>query len=444
MTLLFSSPTPTSFPNCLDPSRGLRWNLTRGIPIKCVRALLRIPEKVNGMNKHTLLLATLMLCAISVAPAKVVTIVHAGIEDHADPARKGSIAHAMATHGANNTYIVRNTNKDFSISSPINLPDGCTLSSENSETRIVASGELDDKPMIVMGNDCVVERLTLDAARHARNCIFALGNHDIAVQYCTLGNTKNDYDGSGTVRRSSQYQPHILHLNTCRNIRVAECVIENAGCNPKPTVFDSSANGIYAPNARHLEVLKCRVSQTLGANILISRAFGVLIDNNVLQYSGQIANDLDGDGFPDSDYLTKGAPEETKYRPDGLIDYNQDGIIAYHNSPPLEFVTITNNTITSYTNHGIHLSGRHIRIENNTIHDGNYCGIRIDDQQKNPECSSDITITNNSVAYGNVTTNTHDPLFVSHFRKGTVHVSNNKDYRTGLAHNRRVIPGYCE
>ena len=401
------------------------------------------------MNKRvilTVLIATSMLFAMRAGFAEVVHIVHSGVEDHADPATTGSIAHAMATHGADNIYILRNTDRDFPISSPLKLPDGCTLSSENGETRIVASAAMDDQPMIVMGNGCVVERLTLDAARHARNCIQARTNHDIGVLYCTLGNTKNDYavDTSGTVRTGKQSNPHIIHLDTCRNIRVENCVIENAGCNPKLTGFDSSANGVYAPNARHLQVLHCRVSQTLGANILLSRAFGVLIDDNVLRFSGQIANDLDGDGFPDSDFVTKAARGDARLKPDGIADYNQDCIIGYHNSPPLEFVTVTNNTLTSYTNHGIHLSGRHIRIENNTIYDGNYCGIRIDDQQPNPECSSDITISGNSVANGHVTTNTHDPIFVSHYRKGTVRVSNNRDHATGLPYSHRVIPEFCE
>ena len=299
---------------------------------------------------------------------------------------------------------------------------------DNIRPKIKAMEGLRNKTMIELNNWSSLINLEIHANRVACIGVKADNKEHIRIEKCTIHKTTNSFT------ENVNFRPHLIFLNKCKNATVTSNILRRAGCEPKlnATLWNVPAAGIYAPLNRDLRIMWNDIAYTLTAGIDFTGSVGVDVFNNTIQKTAQ--NKL--------------------YKLNSSIKYlGGDGITAYHNQLQenvgyyqyLDY-WITNNKIFNYMHHGIHVSGRDVHIENNTIspekpyEDWVSCSsieedqlalytqyaIILGDQRDNlgaPDCSSMCTIKGNSVKNGYCKDYS---IRVFNYKSNGVDIANNK------------------
>ena len=366
--------------------------------------------KKEKTRRSTLSIGFWLIFAFFVAPinggAGTYSISHDGIVDHAEPSVTGSIAWYFDTYGTNQTYILTDSVRYY-IDSPITLPEGTTLTDGQADATLRAGSGLDDQTMVFMANGSTIKDLIVDANRTAAIALDGQRTEGITIENCWVLNTKNNYT-------TNWHEPHLVEISRSTNATIVGCTLKNAGCNPIENIgeWDSVANGIMAGRAFNVYIDDCTIDQTMGGSIAIARSEGVVIQNSTLSNSAMC------------NLFNNRA-------------YSQDGIIGYHNyDQALRNATIRNNTITTYNNHGIHISGERLILENNTIHGGHANAIRVSDWRTTPwrEFSVDAWIKGNTLGSGSLAA---APTYINYYQPGTMSMETNYQYETGAP----FVPG---
>jgi parallel beta-helix repeat protein len=301
-----------------------------------------------------------------------------GIADHSNASTANSIAWYFKTYGSGNTYVLNTTDTAYTISSTITVPGNAVLMGKDSigHYTILASSDLDLKTMMTVGNGSTLQYLTIDGNREASAVLSISGRDNDTLKNCIIQNSKNDFT-------SANYTYTLLvNAQSTTNLVIENCTLNNAGANPKLNASTQLSKGyaIVMWNAVNAKIRNNVISSTLTCGIDFTGASTVSIIGNKISDTG------------------------LNYYSTGPI---ADALTAYHNwnSTASENFTIYNNVITGANNHGIHVSGDGIDIENNTIMDYYLSGIMVDDWRSKTnggglhdnEYSQNVTIKNNRI-----------------------------------------------
>lgn len=348
------------------------------------------------------------------------------ITDHSNPNISGSIADYISTYGTGHVYNL-SSDSTYYINNPIYLPASSELTTNNSAT-IRATSLLDNQVMVYMDNGSAVSELELHGARYAANILWAVGKSSISIENCIIHKTKNNY----TTPNASK--PHLINIENSSYALISGNLLRHASCDPNYNsdswlwgdqyYTGGKAAGIYAALSDNLTITDNDIGTTLNAGVDISGCGQyVTISGNYIRESCQMT-----ERFP--------VPDDQN-RPSG-----GDGITGYSNNQGYTYLywTITDNDISYSGNHGIHVSGRKIDIQNNTIYSQYLNAIRLDDQNA-VDCSSTVTIKYNYVERGDYNANQYS-IYYNHYKTGTVAVS----YNTGDVDVDDIYAGttYCQ
>lgn len=303
-----------------------------------------------------------------------------GIIDHADPNTKYSIAWYFKTYGRGKTYILVSSDAKYSVNEALNIPVNSTLRGykQSGISCISATDSLDSKTMISVGDSSCIKYLTLDGNREASTVVSAIGKN-ITIRKCTVMNSKNDFNADPS---SSPYTI-LVNATNSKNLLIDSCQLKRAGADPKVNAMTQLSKGyaIIAWRTSNSVIQNNTISSTLTCGIDITGSSEVLIQKNKISDTGL-------------NYFSTGPVA--------------DGITGYHNwISSNEDFTITDNVITGANNHGIHVSGCGLTIENNKISDYYLSGIMVDDWRsitnggsgKSNEFSQNVVIKDNWI-YG--------------------------------------------
>ncbi|HBG28570.1 MAG: hypothetical protein A2Y10_19995 [Planctomycetes bacterium GWF2_41_51] len=348
------------------------------------------------MRVISVLIITLVLLTGTQLNGATYDIPHNGISDHSSSAITGSIAWYFATYPSSGNVFNLTSNADYYISQPLTMPAGVTLNDSAGNARIVADDGLNDNVMIFFNNNCTITNLELFANRKARFCLHGNGKSGLWLENCTLHQTKNDYT-------SGDPSPHLIYMPNNANSAIVNNLLRRAGCDPKlnGANWGGEASLIYATFNNILALNDNDAAYALAAGFQIFGSANVGITGNIIQHTGL-----------NWDYLAD---------PSGHV---ADGITSYHSPGGGGPYTARSNTIRYYRNHGIHLAGDTVKIENNNIYSGWHCAIYLGDQKSPHECSVNCRITGNYLKNGSQPT-TNECIHLNYVDRATLTISGN-------------------
>lgn len=292
-------------------------------------------------------------------------IPHNGIADHGDASSANSIAWYFQTYGAGNTYVLTTSNTYYNIGSTLTVPDNAILrGNSNWLVKIAALDSVDNMTLVDLGGGSQLYNLYINGARRP-NCLVRIsGKNSVTVDRCTMFDSKNDYTSG------NPYTMLVFCIDSS-DVTVRNCLLRRAGCNPKvnPHSWEGLGYGILSRNCRNMVFQNNDIAQTLTGGIDITGSASVQVLGNYI-----------GDTGLNREY-------------DGPIS---DGITGYHNLIGAdENFTIMSNSIVNAQNHGIHVSGRWINIQDNIVSNQQLSGIMVDDWRSPNEYSENVIVSNN-------------------------------------------------
>ena len=330
-------------------------------------------------------------------------ILESGIVDHADPSIVNSIAWYFKTYGVGKTYILNSTGINYNVNSTILVPSNAVFKGNDAKGNytIQALSGLDLKTMVSAKDSSTLQYLTLDGNRKAANILNISNKKNVTIKNCSIQNSKNDFTAI-----NSTYSIIINAQNTTDCI-IEKCILKNAGSNPKLNPLEQKSTGyaVLMRKAINAKVLNNDISSTLTCGVDFTGGSSISIIGNRIADTGLNRQSI------------------------GPV---ADAITAYHNwnTAAAENFIISNNIITGANNHGIHVSGDGISIENNTISNYTLSGIMVDDWRSkvkqgganDNEFSQYVIIRNNKIV-GNpkswitVTGNSNRKVYVDRVNK---------------------------
>lgn len=302
-------------------------------------------------------------------------IAQGGIADHSNASTLYSIAWYFATYGAGNTYILNTSSTYYALNSKLTVPANSIFkgnSTTASEWKISAGSGLNAGTMLAMKDSSTIQYLYLNATRNAGTIVNANSTKNVTIVNCTLFETKNNFTTGTSIYTS------LIMCSSSDGITIQDCLLRRAGSEPILSTVDVKGYGILAWSIKNATIIRNNIAYTATCGIDITGSSTVYIDTNVISYTGQ-----------NRPSLTSGT----------TVGPIADAITAYHNWNSVnENLTITNNTISYAGNHGIHVSGKVLNIQNNTISNQQLSGIMVDDWRTTSpgnEYSENVIIKNN-------------------------------------------------
>jgi Right handed beta helix region len=331
-------------------------------------------------------------------------IAQGGIADHANATTAHSIAWYFKTYGTGNTYVLTSSGTSYNLNKGISVPANCIFQGSNAlgTYTLIASNGLAGGNMVTLGSGCTLQYMTIDGNRYP-NTVVAMGSTTgVCLSNCVVQNSNNNYTGGG--------YSICIEANSTTNPIISQCSLLNAGCNPKLNGItnQSGGYGVIMWDSTNALIKDCIISNTLTCGMGLGGSRYVNIISNRLYNTG--LNRL----VPTNGYT------------DGPI---ADGITAYHNwAPWAENFFIYGNTINGTGNHGIHVSGSQINIQNNTILNQQLCAVQVDDWRTPLEYSDNVIIRSNKCG---------DPL-------SWVWQPGNSNRKIALNHYNNQLPFDCQ
>jgi len=309
------------------------------------------------------------------------------IFDHSNPNLTGTIAWFFKNKGSNNRFILTAPGtQSYAITNPLILPEGSTLEAASGKAWIRTLGRTPF--MIRPGNSSQISNIILDGNYLAMQIINGNGVDNFELSNSVVRRTLNTYDTHPDFGiRDGIIRAHGVTLVNSTNIVIRDNIISNIGDNGSDVANNSGPTNNTGINASGLSLLDGdtilvtgnTISFTLSAGVDTTNSQDVTITHNTIDNTGR--NNLYGEVFA------------------------ADAITAYHHerfSPNQNlYYEVTDNTITNWYNHGIHLSGRWLNIRRNSVTSpgastpGN--AIFVGDFRTRVRCSGVVWIQNNHV-----------------------------------------------
>lgn len=301
-------------------------------------------------------------------------IAQGGITDHSNANTVNSIAWHFKIHGAGNTYVLNSPELVYKLGNTLTVPENSIFRGDSGViAKIEATSSTDNKVLIDLKSKVKMINLEIDGAKWASTLVRVDGKSDIIIDNCIVRDSKNNF-------KAGNPYTMLLYFISSSNVTVRNCKLYRAGW---PKENPTGWNG-------------------LGYLILSRRCNNMTFQNNDLSHS--ITGGIDMTGSSKVKILFNTISHTGLNRESvGQVSIS-DAITAYHNwNPEDEKFTIKGNTISYAGNHGIHVSGKDIDIQDNTISYQQLSGIMVDDWRSkdngggdnDPEFSEKIIIKNN-------------------------------------------------
>jgi hypothetical protein len=357
------------------------------------------------------------------AAAKIYFIQHGGIADHSDGFVTGSIANYFYKHGENNTYVL-NSDANYYLDKKIVVPADSVLIGNffidispsiraNPSTWITPGGgqgtttTIFKDAMIEMKSGSKIMFLTLHGMRAVHIIVKAANVENITIEYTTISGVMNDYISTPAVNPNLS----LIVVSDSNWIHINHNLLRYAGYDPhhggkvNGNSWPGSGSLIHAVRNTNLVIHDNDLAYALSAGVAFQGTLGASIQRNIIQQTGLNRRYADGSGieFPCGDGLTA-------YSNDQGVDSN------YY---------LIRNVIRDYLNHGIHVSGKDILIQENRIYGGFGNGIRISDRF-GMDCSGNIVIRWNEIDGGSVYG--ASAIQVLDYEPGTLEIHDNTEY----------------
>jgi len=358
------------------------------------------------------------------AAAEVYFIQHGGIADHSDAFVNGSIANYFYERGENNTYVL-NSDAIYYLDKKIVLPANSTLignffidispsiranpatwqtpgEGQGTESTIIQDA------MIEMMSGSKIAFVTLHGMRAVHIIVKAYGVENITIEYTTISGVMNDYISSPTVNPNLS----LIVVSESNWIHINHNLLRYAGYDPhhggkvNGNSWEGSGSLIHAVRNTNLVIHDNDIAYALCAGVAFKGTVGASVQRNIIQHTGLNRKYSDGSGV---DF----------YSGDALTAYSNDKIVDLN-------YYLNGNVIRGYLNHGIHVSGKDILIQENRIYGGLFNGIRISDSF-GMDCSENIVIRWNEIDGGSVYG--YKAIQVLDYKPGTLEIHDNTEYK---------------
>ena len=331
--------------------------------------------------------------------AETYFIQHGGIADHSDAFVEGSIARYFYEHGENNTYVL-NSDAIYYLDKKIVLPANSVLignfyidiapSIRANPATWITPGVGQGTPytiykdaMIEMNSGSKIAFLTLHGMRAVHMIVKANNVENITIEYTTISGVMNDYISSPTVEPNLS----LIAITDSNWIHINHNLLRYAGYDPhhggkvNGNSWGGSGSLIHAVRNTNLVIHDNDLAYALCAGVAFQGTLGASIQRNIIQHTGLNNEYSDGSG---------------------ASFYSGDALSAYSNDQAVDLNYYLNgNVIRHYLNHGVHVSGKDILIQGNSIYGGLFNGIRISDRF-GMDCSENLVIRWNKVDGGAV------------------------------------------
>lgn len=361
------------------------------------------------------------------ASATVYYIQHGGIADHGNSTVSGSIAWYLKTYGTGtidangegNKYVLTTQNVNYMVNSQIVVPANVMLrgnSTFGADLYVIkASAGLDKGGMVSLNNGSYLYYLTIDGNREPASIVMASNKTNVRIRNCIIENSKNDF-----VAADGSLYTLLINANYSSGLLVENCELSNAGANPKinPTTNISKGYGILLWGAANAVVKNNTIAYTSTCGIDFTASAVVDIIGNTIVHTALNRNPTTGT----------------------TVGPIADSLTAYHNLIlAAEDYLIHNNVIDYAGNHGVHVSGKVLNIQNNTVSNQQLSGIMVDDWRSVNEFSETITIKNNKcgdpLSWVWAPGNSNRKIFVDRVNSGLL-----LDYKTNMDTSGVLLP----
>jgi hypothetical protein len=320
--------------------------------------------------------------------------------DHSDKNDPRSIQYLLNIANPGEEVVLMSDNT-YRISDRLIIPNFVSLRGKHKDgvswenQRISVSDNFPiDRSMILLKSEASIVGVHLDGNNTAWR-IIKLQEHgqNYAIIDNTIENTENDlydYQGFNSVLGGAFTHVDLIFARNSNNIEISGNNLYRAGLksligkenNPKD--WEAIGAGVSALACKHLIIKNNTISKTVTAGITIQGSEIVLIDNNDIEFTGRNI-----EWFEQNFGLLLG---------DGITGYHNN---AMHAQPDLwnEELnwTISNNNISNSGNHGMHLGGKAISLDNNFIDTSRQTGIYWGDFRQPNECLLDVEINDLTV-----------------------------------------------
>lgn len=383
-------------------------------------------KKLNGLTNLTFLFSCLAICLSLTAHSESINIPHNQISDHSDPCIDGSIANFFEKNGGYKNYQLT-SDEIYYLSKQLVLPEGATLTKSSSDiTPSIrpnpnnwnledgpAQGEEDavlNDAMVVMESYSTIRDLTLHGMRAVHMIVKAESVTGITLENNIITSVLNEYI------ESPEVQPNLsLILVTKSNwVTIRNNILRHAGYDPKHgkkvngNRWAGSGSLIHAPRNTNLVIHDNNMAYALSAGVAFQGTVGASIEGNSIFHTGL----------------------NNHYEVNNMRPPSGDGLTAYANDLGVDLnYYILNNVIKFYHNHGIHVSGQDILIQENEIHSGAYNAIRISDRYRE-DCSNNNLVRSNRLGKGS-SQEPNEQIKVFYHVNNTFSQYNNTDYTNG-------------
>lgn len=327
------------------------------------------------------------------------------IDDHSDPEQYKSIAWYFKEKGPNNKFILTSpSTSSYGIKGALELPAGSTLGANNGKAWIKVVRKIKTKIpkktenekqryktwMLGVNNGSEVKDIIFDGNYLAENIIRGTNVNGFWLYSSVIRRTMNIYDTDPAILGNGRIEAHGVLLSNSKNVLIRDNDIQNIG--------DNGTN--VSNNSAPSNVVATRTKGIIATGLSLRRGENLLVSGNRIKYTLSAGIDLtDSVDATITENTIDNVGRNNLYG----LPFAADGIVGYHHKAPdlnRQFV-ITNNTITNWYNHGIHLAGRWINIAHNRIYSPGAStpgsAIFIGDWRTRQICSTIVWIQHNYV-----------------------------------------------
>ncbi|MFI4911212.1 MAG: hypothetical protein ACIAQZ_06040 [Sedimentisphaeraceae bacterium JB056] len=317
----------------------------------------------------------------------VYEIYHNNIADHSDINTVGSIAWYMNEYGGYNTYKLMSS-ATYYCDNTLYVSGSSTLRGLSDKSSVIAcsanwTSDASDY-LIRLNWASQVKELTIDGMWRPRYVIYS-SSDEIVADNCIIAKSKKA-DGC-----------HLILFVGASDIQVTNCMLRRAACDSGEYNFERKADILHVNGCSQIVIGNNDMAYAAAGGISMLYCTVVRCTDNLIHNTGQSRT---------SGYLG-------------------DSITGYHNglgTTDLNWEILRNDIWNSY-NHGIHVSGYGIEIEDNAIWSTTLgAHIYIGDWKTSPDCSADCTVKNN---YFDNCPATNTSMWIKQYDSQTVTCSGN-------------------
>lgn len=334
---------------------------------------------------------------ITIEEMAVIELPHLGITDHSNATIENSIAwHFSKPDSYEKTYKLVDLDRSYVIKSELRIPKRSSLINGTNaqyvkvymeKNPIDASNDQYFDNMLSLDDESSIKGLRIDSQGSANRVVNSKNKKHFRIDNCAIFNSRNNYTNYPDTLSP---RADVLYIKGCQYVIIKNNILRNAGYVPseggKVGEWPDPGRGelIMATDNNFTAIVNNNIANALTHGITIGNSSNILLQGNDISNTGR-----------NREYLPCSYPANQAE----CSGYMGDGIGGYHATDTTKNInyTVRNNTIFYSGNHGIHVAGKNVVIENSLVRHSWLNGIKLSDWRNDPT----ITISENCLIKGN-------------------------------------------